>query len=138
MAQYEYFRERLQNLKAQYENYKTLGEDTPELMRQAISESAIRRFELCWDCMWKALRCYLFEETGLSDVPNTPRGVFRTAGESDLFPFPVETWMQYLEVRKGTTHDYSGAGAQAALETMEDFIQDADYLSRMMSDGSRP
>lgn len=138
MTQYEHFRERLKNLEAQYENYTTLSEDTPELIRQGISESTTRRFELCWECLWKALRRYLLEETGLADAPNTPRGVFRMAGESELFPFHVETWMQYLEVRQRTTHDYSGEGAQAALEIMADFIRDATNLYRVMNGGRRP
>ena len=49
----------------------------PELIREAIAESVIQRFETCYDCLWKVLKRYLIEKLGLAEVPNSPNPIFR-------------------------------------------------------------
>ena len=76
MIEYDKFRMSLKRLVEQYENYRQLEATLPELTREAIAESAIQRFETCYDCLWKVLRRYLIEELGLAETPNSPKPLF--------------------------------------------------------------
>lgn len=86
----------LQHLSAQYENHR-LAQTRPELAaidREAIAESVIQRFEVCYDTLWKTLKRYLTKELGLADSPNSPKPLFRLAGQNHLLPSPVEQWAE--------------------------------------------
>jgi|GEM_PF-2502845 len=64
-----------------------------DLDREAIGESMIQRFETCYDTLWKTLKRYLSEETGLADTPNSPKPILKLAGQNDLLAAPVEQWL---------------------------------------------
>ena len=81
----------------------------------------------------RSLKRYLFYGLGIADAPNSPKGVFRLAYENDLFAAPLKEWLNYADKRVGTTHDYSGEIANACLEIMDDFIDDAIGLYRTMT-----
>ena len=133
MVEYDNFQASLGRLEEQYENYLELDEALPRLLREAVAESVIQRFETCYDCLWKVLKRYLVEELGVADSPNSPKPVFRLAFENDLIPAPVERWLSYADRRVDTAHAYSGEKARAALEVVADFIRDAAALYRTMS-----
>ena len=133
MIDYDKFRMSLKGLEEQYENYRTPDSSLSDLIQEAIAESVIQRFETCYDCLWKVLKRYLVEELGLADVPNSPKGIFRLAHENDLFASPLEEWLRYAESRVETSHDYSGEKAEACLEIMGGFIDDAIGLYQTMS-----
>ncbi|MCI0655389.1 MAG: nucleotidyltransferase substrate binding protein [Methylococcaceae bacterium] len=133
MIEYDKFQRALKHLELQFENYRTLDDGQPELIREAVAESVIQRFETCYDCMWKVMKRYLIEEIGLSDVPNGPKPLARLANENYLLKPDVEAWMDYINARIGTAHDYSGEKAKAALAIMGDFIRDAITLYQTMS-----
>lgn len=133
MIEYEKFQKALKHLELQYTNYTTLDHALPELIQEAVAESVIQRFETCYDAMWKLLKRYLIEELGIPEVPNSPKPIFRMAGENRLLTSPVEEWIGYANARIGTSHDYSGEKAQEALSTMEVFIDDAIRLYQTMS-----
>ena len=116
------------HLQAQVDNRRTLPADTPRLMHEAVEESIIQRFETAWDSLWKALRRYLRDEVGLAEVPNGPNPVLRLAHENGLLPSPIEQWLTYARLRVQTAHDYSHEKAQAALQYMDTFLQDANQL----------
>ena len=133
MLDYDKFYRSLKRLEEQHENYRQLDVSLPELTREAIAESAIQRFETCYDCLWKVLRRYLIEELGLAETPKSPKLLFKLAHENDLFDVSLEQWLSYADRRVGTTHDYSGEKAQACLDIMDDFIDDAIGLYQTMS-----
>ena len=133
MIDYENFSKALKNLELQYDNYKNLDDDLPELMKEAVSESVIQRFETCYNCLWKVLKRYLTEELGIPDVPNGPKPILKLADENDLFATPLEQWLEYANTRTNTAHDYSGEKAQACLEIIDDFIDDSIGLYQTMS-----
>ena len=83
--------------------------------------------------MWKVLKRYLSEELGVPEVPNSPKPIFKLANENQLFASTIEQWLKYADLRIATSHDYSGEKAQAALEQMDDFIDDAIGLYQTMS-----
>ncbi len=133
MIDYDKFRMSLKRLAEQYENHRQPEASRPDLIREAIAESVIQRFETCYDCMWKVLKRYLAEELGVADAPNSPKGVFRLAHENDLLAAPLERWLGYADWRVDTAHDCSGEKAQACLAIMGDFIDDASGLYRALS-----
>jgi len=133
MIEYDKFEKSLKHLKLQLANYRTLDGSLPELMKDAVAESVIQRFEVCYDYMWKVLKRYLAEELGLPETPNSPKPILRLAAENGLLNLPVEQWMSYADARTGTSHDYSGEKAQAALALMNDYVEDAIALYSKMS-----
>jgi len=133
MIEYDKFRQSLKHLELQLNNYDTLDASLPELIKEAVSESVIQRFETCYDCMWKVLKRYLFEDLGIPEVPNSPKPILRLANENNLFSSPIEQWLAYADARIATSHDYSGEKAQEALDLMKDYIDDAIGLYQTMS-----
>lgn len=133
MIDYGKFRLSLKRLEEQHENCRQPDPELSDLVRDAIAESVIQRFETCYDCLWKVLKRYLIEELGVADPPNSPKGIFRLAYENDLFVASVEQWFRYHEARIDTSHDYDGEKAKACLEIMPDFIDDAIGLYQTMS-----
>ena len=134
MIYFDKFQQLLKQLEEQYENYRTLDPSLPRLTKEAIAESVILRFETCYECLWKVLKRYLIEELGIADVPNSPIRVFRLAFENDLFATSLEEWLGYVDARIGTAHDYSGEKANACLEIMDYFIDDANGLYQTMTE----
>ncbi len=132
MIDYDKFRMSLKRLEEQHENYQHLDASLSELNREGIAESVIQRFETCYDCLWKVLKRYLIEEYGIAEVPNSPRPIFILAHENDLFAAPLEQWFRYVKARVSTSHDYNGEKAQACLEIMSDFIDDAIGIYEVM------
>ena len=128
MIDYDNFRRSLKNLELQNANRRQLPLDLPQLIHEGIDESVIQRFEVCYDTLWKTLRRFLIDEMGFATVPGSPRAIVRLAGDNGLLESPIERWMEYINLRIGTAHDYSGEKAAAALERVDDFIADAIRL----------
>ena len=116
MIEYDNFQKSLWRLEEQYENYRKPDDSLPELTREAITESVIRRFKTCYDCLWKVLKRYLIEELGLADVANSPKPIFRLASENNLVASPLEEWLRYADARVDTAHDYSPFRNHSPLE----------------------
>ena len=133
MIDYDNFQKSLKRLEEQYKNYRELDEALPDVTQEAIAESVIQRFETCYDCLWKVLKRYLIEDLGLAEVPNSPRPLFKLASENKLFASALEEWLRYTDARIDTAHDYSGEKAQACLDLMGGFIDDAVGLYQTMS-----
>ena len=118
----------------QYDNYKNLDDELPELMKEAVSESVIQRFEICYDTMWKILKRHLQEVLGLAEVPNSPRPILRLADSNNLLSSSFSQWDQYIQARIDTTHDYSGEKAKKALGIVGNFIDDAIDLYQTLTE----
>lgn len=133
MIDYSKLQKALKHLELQFGNLQTLESSQPQLIREAVAESVIQRFETCYDCLWKVLKRFLMEELGFPETPNSPKPVLRIAFENDLLKSGIESWLNYAEARIGTSHDYSGEKALAAIELMPAFIEDAISLYMIMS-----
>ena len=79
------------------------------------------------------MKRYLIEDLGLAEVPNSPKPLFKLASENKLFASALEEWLRYTDARIDTAHDYSGEKAQACLDLMDGFIDDAVGLYQTMS-----
>lgn len=135
MIDYDKLQKSLKHLEQQFANYQ-LSQDRTELTdidREAIAESVIHRFETCYDTLWKDLKRYLIEDSGLADVPDSPKKVLKLAGQNELFASPVEQWLKYADARTSTAHDYSGEKAEETLAVVGDFIDDAIGLYQTMT-----
>lgn len=66
-------------------------------------------------------------------MPDNPKGIFRLAGENNLFTSSTDQWLKYVQTRIGTTHDYSGKKVLEAFELMDDFIENPIGLYQTMS-----
>ena len=133
MIDYDKFRISLKRLEEQHENYRTLDTSLPDLHQEALAESVIRRFKICYDCLWKVLKRYLIHELGVADAPINPKPIFRLANENGLFAAPIEQWLRYADAHTDTSHDYDGEKAKTCLAIMPDFTADAIGLYQTMS-----
>ncbi len=133
MINYDNFRKSLKRLEEQYENYQRLDDSLSELNREGIAESVVRRFNTCYDCLWKVIKRYLIEGLGVADAPSSPKPIFRLAYENNLFAEPLEQWLCYANARVDQSLDYSGEKVLGCLEIVEYFIDDAIALCTTMS-----
>lgn len=135
MIDYDKLQKALKHLELQYANHQQAQSrsELTEIDREAIAESVIQRFEICYDTLWKDLKRYLIEEIGLPDVPNSPKPLWKLAGQNNLFASSVEQWLKYADARTSTAYDYSGKKAEETLALMGDFIDDAIGLYQTMS-----
>ena len=69
----------------------------------------------------------------MPDVPNSPKPLWKLAGQNNLLAARVEQWLQYADARTSTAHDYSGKKAEETLALMGDFIDDAIGLYQTMT-----
>ena len=134
MIDYGKFEKSLKHLEAQLQNYRSSAQrhELLDIDREAIAESVIQRFEICYDCLWKVLKRCLNEDLGIPELPNSPKPLFRIAFENHLLP-AIEEWLIYADARTGTSHDYSKEKAQATINTAFAFAQDAALLYEKMT-----
>ena len=135
MIDYSKLKKSLSHLELQYANYLDSQNQAnlSVLNKEAIFESCIQRFEICYDCTWKVLKRYLIENLGIPDVPNSPKPVFRLANENKLFAGSIEAWLRYADVRTNTAHDYDGDKAQHCIAELSGFIHETRALYATMS-----
>ena len=134
MIDYDKFEKSLRNLELQLLNYRNIAEraELKDIDKEAVSESVIQRFEICYDCLWKVLKRYLHEILGIPELPNSPKPLFRIAFENQLLP-SIDEWLVYADARSDTSHDYSGTKAKTAIEKASVFVQDAAKLYQKMT-----
>ena len=134
MIDYDKFEKSLRNLELQLLNYRNIAErkELNGIDKEAISESVIQRFEICYDCLWKVLKRYLHEILGIPELPNSPKPLFRIAFQNQLFT-AIEQWLVYADARVNTSHDYSGEKAQVTIENAMLFVHDAVALYQKMT-----
>lgn len=138
MTSYEKFRLTLTRLQEQHEHYRQLDPSLPAITQEAVMESVIRRFGMCYECLWRSLKRYLIDALGIPDLLYSPKPVFRRAFESNLLDGPPERWFDYAEHRVRTSHGYSPEQAADCLEVIPGFIEDAVALYETMAEQPWP
>lgn len=136
---YDKFKSSLQRLEERQIFYKKneTAQALDKEVIESIKESCIQRFEICFDTTWKHLKKYLELEQGMTDVPNSPKGVFRSAFAAKVIG-DAELWIEFNEKRGDTTHDYNGEKADGAFAIIPDFIAEAIDLYETMSGETWP
>jgi nucleotidyltransferase substrate binding protein (TIGR01987 family) len=134
MIDYDKLEKSLKHLEAQLQNYNAAAqrEELTSIDKEAIAESVIQRFEVCYDCLWKVLKRYLRENLGVPELPNSPKPLFRIAHENQLLS-GIEEWLVYANARVDTSHDYSAEKAKLTIDNAYNFAKDAAALYQKMS-----
>lgn len=136
MIDYTKFRLALKCLEEQCENHRKADPVLPEFIHEALAESVMHRFKICYDCLWRILKRYLSEAPDYPGPSNSPKHLFRVAHENDLLSSPLEQWLQYADVRISVSHDCDGTKAKGCLAWMPDFIGDAIVLYETMTEST--
>jgi len=89
----------IEKLTDQHVNFCRIHDNLPKLTQQAIAESVVRRFLFCYDCLWNALKCYMKDNLKITDVPNSPKPLFRMAIEYHVLTSSLDRWMKYAQAR---------------------------------------
>ena len=131
MTHYIKLKNSLLRLKEMHTNYKTFNEDGWQ--KEAIRESCIHRFEVCFDSLWKHLKKYLQDNIGLSSLPNGPKPLFRVAGENHII-FDIEKWFNYNNKTITTSHNCLKKQEEETMDVIEDFIIDVSIVYKKISE----
>lgn len=138
MTGHERFRLTLTRLQEQHEHYRRLDPSLPAITQEAVVESVIRRFAMCYECLWRSLKWHLIDALGIPDLLYSPKPVFRRASEGNLLAGPPERWFDYAEHRRRTSAGYNPVQADDCLEAIPDFIEDAVALYETMTERPWP
>jgi len=133
MIDYGKFERSLLRLEEQLENRRLGNPALSPLDREGVAESVIQRFEICHDCLWKLLKRHLTEVLGLAETPNSPKPIFRLAHENHLLDGSLVRWMRFAEARMDTSHDCNAEKAEACLNLVPKFLEDAVRLYQTMT-----
>ena len=68
-----------------------------------VRDSAIQRFEFCFDLSWKTTKAFLEEKYGVKE--RSPKGVWREAYRQKLIDYD-QFWLDLTDSRNKTVHTY--------------------------------
>ena len=83
-----------------------------------VRDSAIKRFELCFDLAWKNIQIYARKE-GMDC--HSPRGCIKTAFQLNLIDYD-DRWLEMLEDRNLTVHMYKENIAEKVYGRLPSYI----------------
>jgi nucleotidyltransferase substrate binding protein (TIGR01987 family) len=130
--EYSKFKDALKRLEERHQDYVELYASLPKHLQESVKESCIQRFEVCFEVCWKHLKKYLKEEQGLGDVPEGPKPLIKKAATLGVIK-DAETWLEFLDKRNASSHDYSGDKADSAIKIVGYYIQEAITLYERMT-----
>ena len=114
--------ERLTQLKRCLERLReVLGEEKNSVVR----DSAIKRFELCFELLWKTLKDYL-EREGI--ICRSPRGCLKEAFALGLLESESE-WLEILKDRNLSVHTYLEELAEEIYEKLPSHLKAMEELA---------
>lgn len=82
-------------------------------------DSAIKRFELCFDLSWKVIKNYAKKE-GIEC--NSPRSCFKTAFQLNLIDYD-ERWIKMIDDRNLTVHIYKQQYADEIYSRLKEYLE---------------
>src|SRR3989338_485159 len=99
--------------------YRSAVERLDEVLKvkktDIIRDSAITRFELCFDLAWKAVKAFLEEKKGFRCA--SPKDCFREAYRQGLIDYS-NLWMKETDWRNAAVHTYSEKLADQLFEKL--------------------
>ena len=97
-----------------------------------IRDSAIQRFEFCFDLTWKTIKTYLDEKKGV--VCTSPKDCFRSAFQQGLIGNePV--WLEMTDARNLTVHTYNEDLAETIFKKLPAYLQHFEEIQGKMVEG---
>ncbi|MEW6557534.1 MAG: HI0074 family nucleotidyltransferase substrate-binding subunit [Elusimicrobiota bacterium] len=94
---------------------EVLGLEKTDIVR----DSAIKRFELCFDLAWKSIRIHSLNQ-GVEC--NSPRECFKTAFQLALIDYD-ERWLKMIDDRNLTTHLYKEESAEQVYTRLPEYTE---------------
>ena len=132
MTENEEFELSLKELEEQRTYYLQTDMSQTVLIKHAKAELVMQQYESCFDSLWKILKKHLNEKLDISQLPNNPDEILKTAHDHNLIS-SLEQWQKYLRVRNDSSNDYYGVKAKACAFIIPNFIQDAADLYQTMT-----
>ena len=97
----------MEKIDSQKKQYKKAIEALEEVLKKEksdiIRDSAIKRFEFCFDLSWKLIKSFLQEEKGITC--NSPKDCFRLAYQNNIIEYD-EFWLEITDHRNLAIHTY--------------------------------
>lgn len=95
-------------------------EEILELEKNKINrDAAIKRFELCFDLVWKFIKS-LLEEKGV--VCHSPTECFQQAYMQKMISYN-DLWMRMIKVRNEAVHTYKDSLAEALYNDLHKYLE---------------
>lgn len=105
------------------------------LQKTKISrDSAILRFQLCFDLAWKAIKVYI-KAQGLDCY--SPKSCFQTAFQLGLIEYE-EKWLEMIEDRNRIAHTYAEETAERIYSRLKDYFKLLKDLSSKFFPATTP
>jgi len=83
---------------------KKLKEVLEKEKSEIIRDSAIKRFEICFDLAWKTLKAYLSEYQKVEC--HSPKSCFKLAYQEKIIDYN-DYWLKIIDFRNQTAHTYN-------------------------------
>ncbi len=132
---YSKLKQTIKNLKEQYNAYLKLKEKgfNNSIEKNIYETAIVKCFETSFEMAWKHLKKYL-KTQGHDNLPSSPKQIVRIGYQSGVIEHG-DLWLEYLEKRNFTSHDYSSEKAFNILAVVEDFIKDLEEMyERIIND----
>ncbi|KAF0134369.1 MAG: nucleotidyltransferase [Candidatus Saganbacteria bacterium] len=98
--------------------FKKFEEIMKEKKTEIVRDSAIKRFELTYELMWKTLKAYL-EAKGIRVF--SPKDAIRAAFQQGLIP-ENDDWINIIDIRNLTVHTYKEALAEEVYNDLKKYL----------------
>lgn len=92
-------------------------------------DSAIMRFQLCFDLAWKTIKAYAKEE-GVECF--SPKSCFKTAFQLGLIDYDQQ-WLEMIDDRNLITHTYAEETAEEVYGRLKPYLKLLKDLSKKLS-----
>jgi len=91
-----------------------------EATKVIFRDSAIQRFEICFDLSWKSLKDYLLDKKGL--ICNSPKDCFRQAFRNNIFVRDDPLWIEMTDKRNLMSHTYNENEAEKIFKRLPEYL----------------
>lgn len=120
-------------LKEQHKNWGSDRKNLAKIDQEAIEESVIKRFEICYDTLLKHLKKFMEEQLGILEIKDYPAEIFRKAKENGIVDTETQKRLNdYRKIRNLAAHSCGKEEAQRALSVIESFIEDVSEIYQTM------
>ncbi|MBF2759258.1 MAG: nucleotidyltransferase substrate binding protein [Ectothiorhodospiraceae bacterium AqS1] len=133
MSDHTHFEKTLRNLERYHKVYmeqRVPGNiDLEELNKMGL----IKSFGICYAALLKALRRHLMQESGVLELGEGAKAIFRAADRNALLGDGAEHWFEYTKARNITSYEYGIEKPSRVLELIPAFIDDTIKLYETMT-----
>jgi nucleotidyltransferase substrate binding protein (TIGR01987 family) len=92
---------------------------------EIVRDSAIKRFEICFDLAWKTLKAYLYEYQKVEC--HSPKSCFKLAYQEKIIDYD-EYWLRIIDLRNQSLHIYRGDLADKIYDELHKVLE---YMKKL-------